>query len=102
MIIIFSVIFFGVQKFRSYRSSDKCIATYLLVCVWRVLSELLNFRTTELLNISELLSFSGKLHQVGLDESVNLAIHHTTHIARLPVGAVVFHTTVIEDIRADL
>ena len=38
-----------------------------------------------------------ELHQVCLDESIDLAIHHAIHIRGLIVGAVVFHAAVIED-----
>ena len=44
----------------------------------------------------------GKFHQISLDETVNLTVHHTVHIRCLPVGTVVFHTTVVKNVAAYL
>ena len=43
-----------------------------------------------------------KLHEVSLDEVVNLAVHHTAYITCLIVSAVILHSPVVEDIRANL
>ena len=49
-----------------------------------------------------LLSLIGKLHEIRLDETVNLAVHYTAYIRCLVVCTVVLHATVIEDVAADL
>ena len=46
--------------------------------------------------------FTGELHEISLDESVDFSVHHTAHIAGLVACAMVFHATVIKDIGADL
>ena len=43
-----------------------------------------------------------KLHEVGLDKLVDLAVHHAIHIGGLIVGAVVLDTAVVEHIAAYL
>ena len=52
--------------------------------------------------MTSLLALLGKLHKIGFDETVNFAIHHSTYVGCLEIGAVVFHTAVVEDIRANL
>ena len=49
---------------------------------------------------SRLLVVDGEFHQVSLDESIYLAIHHPIHVSGLVVGAVVFHPSVIASIFA--
>ena len=44
----------------------------------------------------------GELHEVGFDETVDLAVHDAIHVAGLEIRAVVLYTLVIEDIRTDL
>ena len=55
-----------------------------------------------LLSILYVLLFAAKLHEVGFDEVVYLAIHYAVYVGCLVVGAVVFHTTVVEDVTAYL
>ena len=45
---------------------------------------------------------AGEFHQVGLDESVDLTVHHTVYIGGLEVSTVVLHTTVVEHVTTDL
>jgi hypothetical protein len=46
--------------------------------------------------------FGGKLHEIGFDEWVEVAVHDAVDVGCLPVGAVVFDTTVVEDVAAYL
>lgn len=39
-----------------------------------------------------------KLHKVCLDEAVDLSVHHSVHVRRLIVGAVILDAAVVEDI----
>lgn len=43
-----------------------------------------------------------ELHQVSLDESIDLAVHDALDIAGLEACAMILDTLVVEDIRADL
>ena len=43
-----------------------------------------------------------ELHEVGLDEGVDLAVHHRVDVRRLATRAVILHTAVVEDVGADL
>ena len=45
---------------------------------------------------------TGEFHQVSLDESVNLTVHHTVYIGGLEVGTMILHTAVIEHVATDL
>ena len=49
-----------------------------------------------------LLLLLGELHEIGFDEAVYLAVHHTADIAGLVIGAVVLDTTVVEYVTAYL
>ena len=46
--------------------------------------------------------FLGELHQVSLNEVVEVAVHHAANIGCLIVGAVVFNAAVVEHVAADL
>ncbi len=48
-----------------------------------------------------LLAF-GVVHEVGLDETVQLAVHHAAHVAGLIARAVVLHAAVVEHVGANL
>ena len=38
----------------------------------------------------------GKLHEICLDESVEVAVHYATYVRSLMAGAVILHATVIK------
>lgn len=44
----------------------------------------------------------GKFHEVRLDESVDFAVHHAVHVARLESRAMVFHAAVVKHVASDL
>ena len=73
------------------------------------LTLLLQFLSSSVLYLSHL--FDGgrlvfgcgcELHQVSLDELVDLAIHNSVHIRSLIIGAVILDTAVIEHLASDL
>lgn len=45
---------------------------------------------------------SGKLHEVCFDEAVDLAVHDRIDIRSLIARAVIFHSSVVEDVASDL
>ena len=69
----------------------------LLIILFRVCLHL-TLNTNMLL----FLFFGSKLHKVGFDKTVYITVHYTTDIARLVIGAVIFHTTVVKHITAYL
>ena len=44
----------------------------------------------------------GIFHEVRLDESVDFAVHHAVHVARLESRAMVFHAAVVKHVASDL
>ena len=49
-----------------------------------------------------LLLFTAKFHQISLQEGIDVAVHDALYVGGLIIGAVVFHTAVVEDVATDL
>jgi len=54
------------------------------------------------IDINILLLRGGKLHEVGFDESIEVAVHDSVDIRSLIVGAVVLHASVVKHVAAYL